>query len=108
MRARRLAKLEQLVRSRPCPGCGQPFHPPDPNGVDWDRLNGAEQNELVGLLVTMSTPACSRCGRSGHDFSRMTDDQLDRALQLLRKLLGPTPPALADVCDALAAGRSST
>jgi hypothetical protein len=38
----------------------------------------------------------------------MTDEQLDRMLQLLQKLLGPMPPALAGFCDALVVGRNST
>lgn len=104
----RLAKLERLARERPCPGCGQPFHSPGSDETDWDRLLAAERDELVGLLAAASAPACSRCGRSDQDFSRMTDDQLDRALQLLRKLLGPTPPALAGFGDTRVAGRSST
>jgi hypothetical protein len=108
MKEHRLVRLERLIRSRPCPGCARPFPRPDPSGVDWDRLSGAEQSELIGLLAAASTPACSRCGRSGHDLSRMTDAQLDRTLQLLRALLGPAPPALAGFCDAWAVGRSST
>jgi hypothetical protein len=104
----RLARLERLARSRPCPGCGQPFHAPGTNEIDGSPLCAAERDELVGLLAASSAPACSRCGRSSHDFRRMTDDQLDRTLQLLRKLLEPTQPALASFCDALVVGRNST
>jgi hypothetical protein len=107
MRLSRLTRLERLARSRPCPGCGQPFHAPSTNEVDWSPLCAAERNELVGLLAAASAPVCSRCGRSSHDFTRMTDDQLDRTLQLLEKLLGPTQPVLAGFCDTLAE-RSST
>ena len=104
----RLAKLERRAREHPCPRCGQPFHSPGTNEVDWSPLCAAERDELVKLLASASMSACSRCGRSSHDFTRMTDEQLDRMLQLLQKLLGPTTPALAGFCDALVVGRNST
>jgi ribosomal protein L37E len=92
VRTSRLTKLERHVRSRPCAGCGQPFHPPDPERIDWDRLTVSEQRELTGLFAEVSTPVCVRCGRSSFEVSRMTDEQLNRALQLLRKLLGRQGP----------------
>ncbi len=83
-----VAKLERLVRSRPCSGCGQPFDPPRTDGeTDWNRLSAAEQSELTGLLAVATTPACVRCGRARYDISRATDERLDRALQLLRETL---------------------
>jgi hypothetical protein len=92
MKHSRVTKLERLVRSRPCAGCGQPFHPPGVDGADWERLSAAEQREFAALIEALSTPACARCGRSSFDLSRMTDEQLDRTLELLRKLLDRTWP----------------
>lgn len=88
----RLAKLERLARERPCLGCGRPpvSQAPSAPVPDWDRLTADEERELAGILATGATPACARCGRSNHDLSRLTDDQLDRTLRLLRVLLGPT------------------
>jgi hypothetical protein len=105
----RLTRLERRARERPCPGCGRTHVPRSPSAAipDPTRLSAVEQRELAGLLAAASTLACSRCGRSGHDLSRMTDEQLDRALRLLQKLLGPTAPALAGFCETFSE-RSST
>jgi hypothetical protein len=53
-----------------------------------DRLDAAEQRELVLLLKAASTSPCARCGRTGHATSRLTDDQKRRTLVLLRVLFG--------------------
>jgi hypothetical protein len=52
------------------------------------RLDAAEQRELVLLVKEASTPPCVRCGRTGHDIARLTDDQKRRTAVLLRVLLG--------------------
>jgi hypothetical protein len=87
----RIAKLERLARERPCPGCGRSCHPPGPREgeeADYDRLSGAEQEELAEVFAAAVTPACARCGRADFDITRMTDDQLERALHLLRTVMG--------------------
>jgi hypothetical protein len=108
MKASRVTKPERRVRSRPCPGCDQPFHPPGADGAGWDHLSAAERRELAELFAAVSTPACVRCGRSGFEASRMMDEQLKRSLQLLRKLHVRTWPALAEFCDEFAGEESST
>jgi hypothetical protein len=89
----RIARLERLARERPCPVCGRTHPPHDPAAPvpDWERLNTKEQNELTRLIGAGMTVPCVRCGRSDFDLSRMTDDQLTRALQLLRALFGTCP-----------------
>jgi hypothetical protein len=52
------------------------------------RLDATEQRELTLLVKAASTPPCIRCGRTGHDATRLTDDQKRRTLTLLRVLLG--------------------
>ena len=94
MKTSRVAKLERLLRSRPCAGCGQSFRSSGVQEIDWDRLGAAERDELAELLAAASLPACSCCGRMGHDLSRMTDEQLDRMLQLLRILFEQTRSAV--------------
>ena len=85
----RLSRLERLARERPCPGCGRiSASGPPAEEPDWQLLGAAERAELAGLVAAGSTPPCPRCGRAGHDLTRLTDDQLDRTLRLLRKLYG--------------------
>jgi hypothetical protein len=86
----RLAKLERLARERPCHVCGRKHPPHDPSAPvpDWERLSTKEQNELTRLIEAGMTVRCVRCGRSDFDLSGMTDDQLTRALQLIRSLFG--------------------
>jgi hypothetical protein len=102
-----VTKLERLARSRPCRGCGKAFHAPGPPAgeEDWSRLSAAEQDELARLIAAGSTPACARCGRSGYELTRMTDDQLDRTLHLLRALYGRQWPA--DPCTPVVSRRVS-
>ncbi|AMV25169.1 hypothetical protein VT84_12290 [Gemmata sp. SH-PL17] len=95
MNRNRVAKLERVVRERPCPGCGRIEPPPNPRAaeIDFHRLSRAELEELGVLVRGMTTPPCSRCGRSAHDFARMTEEQLYRTIALLRKLFGRGPPS---------------
>lgn len=95
MKADRITKLEQRVRSRPCPGRGRIFDPPksSTNEMDLERLSRAELEELATLMHAVLTPPCSRCGRQGHKLAQATDEQLDRTLVLLRTLFGPKFPA---------------
>ena len=102
MKSSRLARLERLARERPCPVCGRkhPLHDPSAAVPDWERLSTKEQDELTRLVGAGMTAPCARCGRSEYDFSRMTDDQLTRTLQLLRTLLGGELRAeFAFACD---------
>jgi hypothetical protein len=86
----RLAKLERLARQRPCPVCGRTHPPHDPSAPvpDWERLSTKEQGELARLIKAGMTAPCVRCGLADFDLSGMTDDQLTRALQLLRTVMG--------------------
>ena len=101
MNRNRVAKLERVARERPCPECGRIDTPPVPNAAepDYDRLNRAESEELGELIQGMITPPCSRCGRSAHDLTGQTDEQLNRALALLRKLFGPELPVPSNVLE---------
>lgn len=104
MKASRITKLEQRVRSRPCPGCGRLFDPPKSgtSEIDIKRLSKAEQEELVALMHGVLTPPCPRCGRQGHDLAQATDEQLDRTLALLRALFGRAFPELGTLHGSLA------
>ena len=85
----RMDRLERLARERPCPGCGRVAGSgPPAEEPEWALVDAAERGELAGLVSARSMPPCPRCGRSGHDLSRMTDEQLDRTLWLLRKVCG--------------------
>jgi len=54
------------------------------------RLNAAGQGELAALVAAASAEPCLRCGRSGHDIARLSDEQKHRTLALFRVVLGPT------------------
>ena len=98
----RLNRLERLARERPCPRCGRVAGSgPPAEAPEWARLDAVEQAELAWLVAVGTSPQCPRCGRAGHDLSRMTDDQLDRTLWLLRKVYGREYPALADAVCAI-------
>ena len=100
MKHARLTRLERLVRERPCPACGRP--PAPLGGVEESpepaRLSRAEREELLRLVELSATGPCARCGQAGHEMSRLTDEQLDRALALLRVMFGPEDPLLAGLC----------
>jgi hypothetical protein len=88
----RLAKLEQTVRTQPCPQCGHTpntdtanvgtTREPDP---DFSRLTEDERRELAELLHAYQNPPCATCGHAGIDIEKITDAQKERALELLRK-----------------------
>ena len=90
MKTSRIARLERLARERPCPACGRvrAAHDPAAPVPDWDRLTTEEQGELERFIRASMPAPCARCGRGDHDLTRMTDDQLERALHLLRTVMG--------------------
>ncbi|VTR92488.1 unnamed protein product [Gemmata massiliana] len=94
MKRNRVAKLERVVRERPCPECGRIDKPSIPNAAepDFALLSRAEREELESLIRALTTPPCPRCGRTGHELTRLSDEQLNRILALLRTLLGPELP----------------
>lgn len=104
MKPSRITKLEQRVRSRPCPGCGRPFDPPKSgtSEIDLERLSKAELEELATLMHAVLTPPCPRCGRQGHNLAQATDEQLERTLKILRVLLDrefPVPAIVAGTAE---------
>ncbi|MBP3954793.1 hypothetical protein J8F10_05795 [Gemmata sp. G18] len=86
----RVAKLERVVRTRPCPRCGRVDAPLILHGAEpaFDRLSRAEQAGLGLLIHSVMNPPCPRCGRASFDLGQQTDEQLNRALALLRTVFG--------------------
>ncbi len=91
----RLAKLEQTVRTQPCPQCGhKPTQPanaanetgtarePDP---DFSRLTEDERHELAELLHACQNEPCATCEHAGIDIEKIADAQKERALELLQR-----------------------
>ncbi len=99
MKHTRLVKLERLARDWTCPKCG--LQPP-PGGLEesseLERLSRAEREELLRLVELSATAPCRRCGQAGRRMDLLTDDQLDRALALLRAMFGSEDPLLAGLC----------
>ena len=93
MSRNRVAKLERFVQERLCRGGRVDTTPNlDATDIEFDRLSRAELEDLSELIRVITEPPCSRCGRSARDLARMTDEHLNRALALLRKLFGYAAP----------------
>ena len=69
------------------PVSGWPLRP-----SEWAGLRAGERDELARLIGALAVAPCGRCGRPDHDLTRLTDDQLDRTLHLLDRVLGPPEP----------------
>jgi hypothetical protein len=99
VRHTRLAQLERQAQGWTCPKCALP--PALPGGLgqecELEGLSKAKREELLRLFELTATPPCVRCGRAGREMSRLTDDQLDRAIAPLRVVVGPEH-ALSGLC----------
>lgn len=55
-------------------------------------LDPAERVELLELLGAVVTSACASCRRPGYDIALLSDNQRQRLIVLLDKLLGADTP----------------
>ena len=77
----RVLRLERRFPHRPAPA---------PEPLRWELLSAAEADEALGLAALIRLPA----GGGRWDFGALSDAQLDRLVELRRRLDGlPAEPA---------------